>query len=466
MNKKIIRVLILEDNPIDAELIQFELEEANIDFIAKVVSTKNDFIHELQKFYPDVILSDYDLPQYNGALALTEAKRSCPDVPFILVTGATSDDRAVDILTGGAKDYIMKSRLNRLVPALFKALNEADEHRARKLAEQELRVANRDLKQQIAKKTEDLRQYSQRLEILSWIVGKLQESDNPHELIEELCHRIMKFLDCDAFFNYLIDDTSGRLHLNAYAGIPLELARTIEWLDYGTAMCGYVARDKFRIVAENIPEKPDTQTELVKYFSIKAYACYPLIQHNRVIGTLSFATCSRTTFSEEDLAMMKAIVDQISIAIERINTEKVLRMALAKAEENEYILNALMENVLEGVTIAESPDVKIKMISRYGQEILGNSYNGMTLKEIIDEWSIYDKDGKTPIKVEDLPLSLSITKGETVVGKEIILVNAKGQSFLFLCNAAPIRDSSGKIVSGIVAWRDISKLKRSEKRWK
>ena len=99
-----LRILILEDNPSDAELVQFELEEAGLVFTSKVVMTEEDFIRDLQEFSPDLILSDYDLPKYNGALALAEAKRRRPDTPFILVTGAVTEDRAIDILTQGAKD--------------------------------------------------------------------------------------------------------------------------------------------------------------------------------------------------------------------------------------------------------------------------------------------------------------------------------------------------------------------------
>ena len=105
--------------------------------------TEKDFIHEIQEFCPDLILSDYDLPKYNGALALAEARRRCPDTPFILVTGAVTEDRAIEILTQGAKDYVLKTRLQqRLVPAVRRALAEAEEHKERKKAEEELQAAS------------------------------------------------------------------------------------------------------------------------------------------------------------------------------------------------------------------------------------------------------------------------------------------------------------------------------------
>jgi PAS domain S-box-containing protein len=154
---KSFHILILEDNPADAELAQFELKEAGLVFTAKVVMTKKDYVRELQESTPDLILSDYDLPAYNGVLALAEAKKRRPDTPFILLTGAVSEDRAIEILTQGAKDYVLKARLRqRLVPAVSRALSEAEEHRARKQAEAELREAYRTMEQRVKIMTAEL----------------------------------------------------------------------------------------------------------------------------------------------------------------------------------------------------------------------------------------------------------------------------------------------------------------------
>ena len=161
-----LRILILEDNPSDAELTRFELEEAGLIFTSKVVMTEEDFVREIQEYCPDLILSDYDLPKYTGALALAEARRRCPDTPFILVTGAVTEDRAIDILTQGAKDYVLKNRLQqRLVPAARRALAEAEEHRARKQAEAELREAHRTLENQVQERTSELEESRERLSL-------------------------------------------------------------------------------------------------------------------------------------------------------------------------------------------------------------------------------------------------------------------------------------------------------------
>jgi len=612
---KTLRILILEDNPADAELIEFELQEAGISPDAKVVMTEKDFLRELQAFCPDVILSDYDLPGYAGPLALAEARRRCPDTPFILVTGAVSEERAIETLTGGAKDYVMKSRLNRLAPAVRRALAEAEEVRAHRAAEEALKESERTARQQleeirsiydsapvglcvvdrelrfvrvnqkmaeingipaeghigrtlrevvphlapfaaetaerifrsgepllnlelrgetaarpgvqrvwieswlplkdaagqitgisvvaeeiterrrmegalhesyknvedqVQKRTAELQaildlapvaiwiahdpqcrqitgnayadeiimqaprggnvsrsvesgeaavpyrvlrggielrpeempaqvaaatgrpvanaevelafsdgrrvhllegavplfdaggrvrgavaagvdvtsfkeaeaavlRNNERMELLSLVSSRLLASDKPQDLVEELCRKVMGFLDCQAFFNYLVDDKLGKLHLNACAGIPEETAKSIAWLDYGVAVCGCAARDGCRIVAENIPETPDIRTELVKSFGIRAYACHPLLAEGRVIGTLSFGTKTRTSFSAEDLAVMKDVADQVAIAMHRILNEKALRDAHSQLERVVAERTAELQKTLSGL---------------------------------------------------------------------------------------------------------------------
>jgi DNA-binding NtrC family response regulator len=135
------RTLDLEDSPADTELIEYELRKSLSDFVLKRAEANEAFVKELLESPAGLILSDYDLPRYDGALALADARRLCPDVPFILETGAVSEGRAIELLTSGAKDYVLKNRLQqRLVPSVERALAEAEEHQARKKGEKELRA--------------------------------------------------------------------------------------------------------------------------------------------------------------------------------------------------------------------------------------------------------------------------------------------------------------------------------------
>ncbi len=179
----------------------------------------------------------------------------------------------------------------------------------------------------------DRKRAEERTRLLSEVTSELLASDRPQAIVEVLCRRVMEHLDCQAFFNFLVDEQAGRLRLNACAGIPAEAAREIEWLDYGAAVCGCAARDGCRIVAENIQTTPDPRTDLARSYGIQAYACHPLLNQDRVIGTLSFGSRSKPVFAEDELALMKAVADHVAIAMQRVrlleSSEKHARAAEA-----------------------------------------------------------------------------------------------------------------------------------------
>jgi len=187
--------------------------------------------------------------------------------------------------------------------------------------------------QQLVK--EGLRRSIERLNIISDTASRLLFSADPREVIEDLCNRVMEHLDCQVFFNFLVDDEKDCLQLNSYRGIPEETAKTIRFLDYGVAICGCVARDACRIVAENIPATSDVRTDLVRSMGIKAYACHPLFALDKVIGTLSFGTGTRLTFTEDELSLMKIVADQVAIAMERT---RLLRSEKERADEMERMV--------------------------------------------------------------------------------------------------------------------------------
>ncbi len=174
---------------------------------------------------------------------------------------------------------------------------------------------------------EALRIASNRAQILSETASQLLESKNPQEIVNTICRKVMKHMDCHLFVNYLVDEEMHRLHLNSSAGLSDQMAEAIRWLDFGEAICGRVAQEGKRIIAENIQESCDRRADLVRSVGIRAYACHPLMTQGRVIGTLSFGTRSRSAFIEDDLALMKTVADQVATAMERIQTQKALQTA-------------------------------------------------------------------------------------------------------------------------------------------
>jgi len=129
------RFLLLEDNPDDAEVVQATLTQGGIDYEVLHVVTRDDFVKALKTTSFDVILADYSLPNFDGISALEIAHQQHPEIPFIFVSASLGEERAIETLKQGATDYVLKQRLERLVPAVNRALQEAEERRDRKRAE-------------------------------------------------------------------------------------------------------------------------------------------------------------------------------------------------------------------------------------------------------------------------------------------------------------------------------------------
>jgi len=136
-----LKILNVEDNPLDSELILRALERGNLSAEMIRVETPESFQEKLLEIAPDIILADYALPRFSGPEALVYARQHSPDLPFIFVTGSLGEELAIETLKKGATDYVMKERLDRLVPAIQRALLEAAERRARREAEQALRIS-------------------------------------------------------------------------------------------------------------------------------------------------------------------------------------------------------------------------------------------------------------------------------------------------------------------------------------
>jgi len=134
-----LHILLLEDDPIDGELIGKVLSKSKITSHLTRVTNRQEFVESLNERLPDLILADYVLPTFDGLTAHQLAQAICPDVPFILVSGVLGEEQAVEALKQGATDYILKQRLERLEPAVRRALREKQERTERQLVTKALK---------------------------------------------------------------------------------------------------------------------------------------------------------------------------------------------------------------------------------------------------------------------------------------------------------------------------------------
>ncbi len=133
------RVLQLEDNALDAELITRRLGDDGFKAAYRVVASELEFRHALVDFAPHIVLSDFSLRGFDGLSALEIARTLAPATPFIFVSGTIGEERAIEALKRGATDYVLKDNLRRLVPAIQNALRQYEATRAKDLAELMLR---------------------------------------------------------------------------------------------------------------------------------------------------------------------------------------------------------------------------------------------------------------------------------------------------------------------------------------
>ncbi|MFY9221270.1 MAG: response regulator [Blastocatellia bacterium] len=133
-----IKILHLEDNPTDAELVKEILDSESVAFEILQVNNRESYVKAIQTKKFDLIFSDYSIPSFSGAKALEIAKENTPDTPFIYISGTIGEDAAIEGFKNGATDYVLKNRLSKLIPSVLRALREKQERIQRKMAEIEI----------------------------------------------------------------------------------------------------------------------------------------------------------------------------------------------------------------------------------------------------------------------------------------------------------------------------------------
>jgi phosphoserine phosphatase RsbU/P len=139
----LLRILHLEDDPADARLIQGMIRQAGLEADITTATGRESFLTALEDEGFQLMLADFNVPGYDGLQALAAWQARWPEKPFVFVSGRMGEERAIESLKSGATDYVLKGNLARLVPAVRRALSDAEERARRRQAEEDLREAQR-----------------------------------------------------------------------------------------------------------------------------------------------------------------------------------------------------------------------------------------------------------------------------------------------------------------------------------
>src|SRR5262252_7258412 len=260
-----LRILHLEDDLRDAELLQAKLETEDILCHVIRVETQADFCAALEQGGFDLILADYTLPSFDGLSALKISMEKCPDVPFIFVSGTLGEEVAIEALKIGATDYVLKERLSRIVPSVHRAIREAKERDERKRAEA-LLAGEKRLLEMIA-------------------TGQALST-----ILEALCRLVEELSPGSLAAILLLDPDGKRLWHGAAPSLPQSYTDAIDGGFIGPAVwsCGTAAYRKAPVMVADIAQEPlwAEYRDLALPHGLRACWSTPVLASDgRVLGT-------------------------------------------------------------------------------------------------------------------------------------------------------------------------------------
>ena len=311
-----LRVLLIEDEPDDAELILLELRRGGFDPEWQRVVGEEAFRQALEGRPWDVVLSDYVMPGFDGHRALEVAAERAPDVPFILVSGEIGDEAAVLLMKAGCADYVPKGNLTRLAPAIRRELREAEVRRQQREAQVALRF-------------------------LSDASADFVSSLDYEETVRLAAERAVPHLADWCALDVILADGSvrrlARTHLLPGKTEKLtEIARRFPARPGGPTLAATVMRTGTPILHPTLSDvqlrayaEDEEHFALLRALGASSIIAVPLVAHGRIIGALSLAS-TRRSYGEQDLATAEDFARRAALAVENA---RLFQRARAAADE-------------------------------------------------------------------------------------------------------------------------------------
>jgi diguanylate cyclase (GGDEF)-like protein len=307
-------VLLIEDSEPDAELTIRRLNAAGFRCTHRCVVTELEMRSALKARLPDLILSDFSLPAFSGMTALAIARVEATGVPFIFLSGTIGEERAIEALKCGAIDYVLKSNLMRLVPAVKRALADAELRRTSQLAER-----------QVARLTGVL-------QMLSGINAALVRIQNRDELLNETCRLAHRVGGYAIAMVALINPTTRMARPIGWAGWNFfpEPDHEFPVADHeagDTSLMGRVIRTGQPALCEDVNQSPfviDGKEKLIGA-GVRSLACLPLRIDGTPIGSFLCGTTTTGVIGPEELLLLEEVAANLSFALQYLDKQDAVR---------------------------------------------------------------------------------------------------------------------------------------------
>jgi PAS domain S-box-containing protein len=294
------------------------------------------------------------------------------------------------------------------------------------------------------------RRATERFALITDATAELLATDHPDAVVQPLCDRVAGLLGCDLFLNYLIDnsDPAGpRLRLNAAGGLTEADRLACEWLGVGVAVCGAVAGSGCPQMLSDVTERADPETEFIRGLGVRSYASFPIVARGRTLGALSFGSRAHRAFAADDAALIKAVADQIAIALQRVEQE---RAADAAAQRFQRLVE-----VSSQITWVTGPDGRPTEDSPTWRAFTGRSHAQWVGDHWLDVIHPEDRD-----RVAAAWRRAVDTRGPYAV--EFRMLHHTGDYRHMACQAAPVLNADGSVREWVGMNTDVTDRKLAE----
>jgi diguanylate cyclase (GGDEF)-like protein len=314
-----LNVVVVEDSVADAELLARHLAKSGLDCIIERVQTEADFIDALHRVKPDLILSDFSLPNFGGLRALDLAIVHAPETPFIYVSGTIGEERAIDALRRGATDYVLKSNLSRLSSAIERALREAA-----------LRAERRQSEQLRREQEERLRRLTRTYRMLSSTSSAILRLHNRADLLDEVCRIAVQQGGYQRTAISLLDSNTQTLTQTACAGLDSEphggTDHVMDPFGPQADLMDDVIRTGTPIVHNDLHrEAPNAQLrESAILLGYRSIAALPLVIDNATIGVIRLFSNEPEVFDASEVGVLQELTANISFALQYLEKDKAV----------------------------------------------------------------------------------------------------------------------------------------------
>jgi diguanylate cyclase (GGDEF)-like protein len=304
MPHDLIRLLLIEDNPLDAELEVRELRRAGMRVDHRRADNEPACRALIGEFKPDVIVSDFAMPEYDGMSALALAQEICPKVPFIFVSGTLGEDYAIRALKNGATDYVLKTNLVRLPPAIERALVDADQRR----------------------RLERLSQLQQFSSHMNWALVRIREREELFTAISRIAVDVGGLVGVRVgTLDAATQDVTWRPWYGELSNAAPNLKTSARPDESGSGLAGEALRSLVPAVANDIAEHPGARgRETFLAAGIRAMAALPLVVEGKAAGVLAVAAADAGFFDRDQMNVLSELAANISFALELMAKQEQL----------------------------------------------------------------------------------------------------------------------------------------------